>query len=82
MVSPGKNILIQVSTIESAAKVHGVSVTEAREMLESAKEQLKQVRSKRPRPFLDDKIITSWYLLAFSVYGDSRVTFMPHSGML
>ncbi len=56
----GKNILIQRLTLGEAAKKFGQSEAALRGELEQSRETLFGVREKRPRPHLDDKIITSW----------------------
>jgi uncharacterized protein YyaL (SSP411 family) len=56
-----------------------MSVKEVEESLESTKQRLKEVRSKRPRPFLDDKIITAWNALMIAAFARaSRVLGDPH----
>ncbi len=55
-----KNILErQISYIE-AAKNFGITVAEVREKIDRCKEILFKEREKRPKPFLDDKVITAW----------------------
>jgi len=74
-----KNILIEKSSIEATAKSFDLGVQETKDLLESAKQQLKQVRAKRPRPFLDDKIITAWNALMIQAFARaSRVLDDPH----
>ncbi|MDQ6911604.1 MAG: thioredoxin domain-containing protein [Verrucomicrobiota bacterium] len=53
----GKNILIEKHSLGENAEV-----------LEAARRQLLEVRAKRPRPHLDDKIITAWNGLMISAF--------------
>jgi uncharacterized protein YyaL (SSP411 family) len=62
----GRNILLQRATIEETAVQFGKTEHEISSALDAAREQLYRVRSTRPRPFLDDKIITSWNALMIS----------------
>jgi uncharacterized protein len=75
----GKNILIQRHSLRETAKHFGGSETEIRESLEKSRQALCKRRQKRPRPHLDDKIITAWNGLMISAFargaqvlGDSR----------
>ncbi len=58
----GKNILnvTQSHTTADVAKHLGVQETIVKEELEKARHLLLETRSKRIRPLLDDKILTSW----------------------
>ncbi|MEY2506910.1 MAG: hypothetical protein QOH01_1239 [Verrucomicrobiota bacterium] len=65
----GKNILIELGNVAATAKHFGKSEAEARQLLGTARQTLFDVRAKRPRPHLDDKIITAWnglMILAFA----------------
>jgi uncharacterized protein len=62
----GKNILMQQATVEETAEKFGKTVGEIRAVLDEAREALYRARSKRERPFLDDKILTSWNGLMIS----------------
>jgi hypothetical protein len=64
----GKNILLQRHSIAETAKHFEKTETEIRESLQQARAKLFQVRSKRPRPHLDDKIITAWNGLMISAF--------------
>jgi uncharacterized protein YyaL (SSP411 family) len=64
----GKNILIQRHTIAETAKHFKKSEDEARQSLARSREKLLSLRSKRPRPHLDDKIIAAWNGLMISAY--------------
>jgi uncharacterized protein YyaL (SSP411 family) len=53
-------VLTEIHSIEDTAGRFNIPVESCRQLLSVAKEKLFEVRSKRPRPHLDDKIITSW----------------------
>src|SRR5207302_304824 len=64
----GKNILIQRHPIPETAKHFKKSEDEIRQSLVRSREKLLSIRSKRPRPHLDDKIISAWNGLMISAY--------------
>jgi hypothetical protein len=64
----GRNILYQARSIEETATASGVSVDETRLALRSASAKLFDRRAHRPRPHLDDKILTSWNGLMISAF--------------
>ena len=64
----GKNILIERHTISETAQHFKKSDDEVRKSLAHSREKLLEVRSKRPRPHLDDKIIAAWNGLMISAY--------------
>jgi len=64
----GKNILIQRHTIAETAKKFGLNEAGAAESLAESRKLLFDVRAKRPRPHLDDKIITAWNGLMISAF--------------
>jgi uncharacterized protein YyaL (SSP411 family) len=64
----GKNILIELGSMEATAKHFGKSEAEARQILAAARQTLFGVRATRPRPHLDDKIITAWNGLMISAF--------------
>jgi uncharacterized protein len=68
-VSPGsdphgelgsQNVLFLQTEPELVAKLTGNAVDVVRQLLASAKKKLFEIRSRRPRPHLDDKIVTAW----------------------
>jgi len=61
-----KNVLIAVNTSAEAATHFNKSVEEVEASLTQARQQLFEIRSKRPRPHLDDKTITAWNGLMIS----------------
>lgn len=61
-----KNILyIKNNEFETAKKMH-MTVEEVRELLESAKEKMLKIRMAKPRPSIDDKILTNLNALMIS----------------
>src|SRR5437762_3419639 len=64
----GKNILIERHTTAETAKRFKKSEDEVRQSLARSREKLLSIRSKRPRPHLDDKIIAAWNGLMISAY--------------
>jgi uncharacterized protein YyaL (SSP411 family) len=64
----GRNILYQARSMEETAAQFSIGVAEARAVLKNASAKLLEVRSERPRPHLDDKILTSWNGLMISAF--------------
>jgi uncharacterized protein len=64
----GKNILIELQTIAETARHFKKEEAEIRELLAKSRATLLTLRAKRPRPHLDDKIITAWNGLMISAY--------------
>ena len=63
-----KNILIERHTVAETAAQFGKTESEVREILGAARATLFAIRAKRPRPHLDDKIITAWNGLMISAF--------------
>jgi len=64
----GKNILIQRHTIAETAQHFKKTEDDVGQSLARSREKLLSIRSKRPRPHLDDKIIAAWNGLMISAY--------------
>jgi uncharacterized protein len=64
----GKNILIELQTVAETAKHFKKDEAEVRESLAKSRAILHALRAKRPRPHLDDKIITAWNGLMISAF--------------
>lgn len=64
----GKNVLIRRMSPREAASRQKLRVDEADRVFGEACEKLRAMRLMRPRPHLDDKIITAWNALAISAF--------------
>ncbi|OMO63751.1 hypothetical protein CCACVL1_22299 [Corchorus capsularis] len=64
----GKNVLIERNDSSALASKLGMSIQEYLNILGKCRKKLFDVRSKRPRPHLDDKVIVSWNGLAISSF--------------
>jgi uncharacterized protein YyaL (SSP411 family) len=62
----GKNVLRQLRPLSRTAEQFELPVPVAEEKLLACLEKLRTARSKRPRPHLDDKILTAWNGLMIS----------------
>src|SRR5207248_1282642 len=56
----GKNTLIQRYSVEEIARIYKKTSDEIERLLAESRRKLFEIRAKRPRPHLDDKIITAW----------------------
>ncbi|MDQ3813574.1 MAG: thioredoxin domain-containing protein [Armatimonadota bacterium] len=64
----GKNILYRARTIDEVAERSGRTPDHVREVLEASRQKLFAIRSLRPRPHRDEKIITAWNGLMISAF--------------
>jgi len=69
----GRNILMQRRPLGETARRHGLTSAFAVEVLVSSLEKLRAVRAQRPRPHLDDKVITAWNGLMISALARGAV---------
>jgi uncharacterized protein YyaL (SSP411 family) len=67
-VFTGKNILYAARTLDEAAKFSGMTADRVARMLDESRATLRGLRSRRPRPHLDDKIISGWNGLMISAF--------------
>ncbi|MBV9085484.1 MAG: thioredoxin domain-containing protein, partial [Acidobacteriaceae bacterium] len=67
----GRNILYEALTVEDAANRVAISRAEAIESLLRSKGKMFERRARRPRPHLDNKILTSWNALMISALAKS-----------
>jgi hypothetical protein len=64
----GRNILHTPRPLEEVAKQLKLPPAKVRTIVEESKEQLYQVRAKRPAPLRDEKILAAWNGLMISAY--------------
>src|SRR6266704_3506954 len=64
----GKNILIERHTIAETAEHFKKTEEQITKLLAQSREKLLSIRAKRPRPHLDDKIISAWNGLMISAF--------------
>jgi len=62
----GKNILYVASGFEETAKRFSKKSEDIQKIINEAKDKLFKIRAKRPRPHLDDKVLTDWNSLMIS----------------
>jgi len=62
----GKNLFRQRQSLAVSARTCGLTVETANAQLISSLERLRSARARRPRPQLDDKIVTAWNGLAIT----------------
>ncbi len=64
----GKNTLIRRHSISEIAKLASKTEDEIERSLDGSSKTLLEIRGKRPKPHLDDKIITAWNGLMISAF--------------
>jgi uncharacterized protein YyaL (SSP411 family) len=63
-----KNILIQRHSVAETAKKFGQSENKIEQLLAESRKLLFEARAKRPRPHLDDKVVTAWNGLMIAAF--------------
>ncbi|MEN1784255.1 MAG: thioredoxin domain-containing protein [Bacteroidota bacterium] len=56
----GNYVLIRDKTDTAIAQKHGITVEDLRQLVDDSLQKLKVIRDKRPRPRLDDKVLSAW----------------------
>ncbi|KAK3407380.1 hypothetical protein EUGRSUZ_K03449 [Eucalyptus grandis] len=64
----GKNVLIERGDPSAQASKHGMPISKYLDILGECRQKLFDVRVRRPRPHLDDKVIVSWNGLVISSF--------------
>jgi uncharacterized protein YyaL (SSP411 family) len=64
----GKNVLMEQRSVSETAARLGIPVEAITESLAVSRKRLFDVRSKRPRPHLDDKVLCAWNGLMISAF--------------
>jgi uncharacterized protein YyaL (SSP411 family) len=64
----GKNLLYAARTLEELAQTAGATPRQIADVLERARLQMFAARLKRPRPHLDDKVLTAWNGLMIAAF--------------
>ncbi len=70
-----KNVLFRKKTDEQFAKKYGLKLEDIKSKVKDAKAKMLEERTKRIRPGLDDKILTSWNALMLKGYVDAYRVF-------
>lgn len=71
----GKNVLYLNEPLEAEAKRRGMAADDLRETLEDARATLRTLRDERPRPALDDKVLTDWNGLMIAALANAARAF-------
>lgn len=71
----GKNILHMEVSLDKTAEKLDISLDQLHEKEKSIRKSLQEVRKKRIRPHLDDKILTDWNGLMIAAYAKGGFTF-------
>ncbi len=74
-----KNILYRANGIEKAAQEFDRSADKVSEVIKNSLQKLFETRKNRPRPHLDDKIITAWNGLMVSAFARAYQVFEDRS---
>jgi len=64
----GKNLLYTAQSVEQIARATGKSPDEIQQILSAARLRMFEARGSRPRPHLDDKVLTAWNGLMIAAF--------------
>lgn len=76
---PGQNVLMQQRPLAETARAQKLTPDQAVEKLLSCFTKLREIRAKRPRPHLDDKVITAWNGLMISALAKGAQVLGEHA---
>ena len=76
----GRNILVQRRTLVETARASGRTVEQANATLLAGLERLREARRHRPRPHLDDKVLTATNGLMISALARAHAVLGPDAG--
>jgi len=74
----GKSVLHRPFDDREFAAARGITVSELEQLIEKARSKMLTERNSRVRPFLDDKIITSWNGLAIAALARAAAVLQDH----
>eukprot|EP00762_Andalucia_godoyi_P001125 ANDGO_02080.mRNA.1 Uncharacterized protein B0495.5 len=69
----GLNVLMKAKSVQQIAQKFAISVEETHASLVASCKRLFEVRNTRPRPFLDDKIVTGWNGLMIGAFAKASI---------
>jgi uncharacterized protein len=67
----GDNILHINSDLETLAATHGVSLSDARKIIDTGRRKLFEIREGRVKPGRDEKVLTAWNALMLSSFAEA-----------
>jgi uncharacterized protein len=76
--NPAKNVLHVIQPIEEIAAQSGLTVEAARALRDAAREKMLAARAKRPTPFIDRTLYTSWNAMAVTAYLEAARVLRSH----
>lgn len=69
----GQNVLRVLHSTEEVAKKFGIEASEVERIVGKGSEELRKIRAERPKPNLDDKVLTAWNGLLVSGLAKSHI---------